>query len=753
MLIKEEVYINSSANTQYNEHPVELKPFTFKSSSPLSVVFICILWSLQACSPKSDVSATTDVPFEHGKFILNTHNKVLYSLESQNTSDFYYGLGYKQARDQRWLLFLDQLSTKGELSAYFGDEWLETDILMRAFNLQDYAADIFSHLSEDHQALLESYAKGINDATQQMGRFQDVRFSERDLEPSDWQPETSIALWLRNLILNSPNLNRALLLSAIGIQLPPNQREFIFKSIPLTDPTHSSLVQSKDLVEPLQILYTKFASIHSALSIINKRKQIVAAYFEPQNISITTHQLRKYLARPADELVIAKVFKQEHLLGIPVGIPFYSSQFNIQSKDWISLQESGPGPVSIYLSTQNPETTSSTEVFQLPDDTIKLVEISKVQQDIKLNSIFNLPSNFPLFLRITLDTKQIASLLENLLLIDPLNNAPRLSSSFHHIHKVQNNTYTTTGISSLGSQAFSSNEIIINPGLSSRNLAANKNSRPDKFVVSKENIVLTGEQRQLYNWGTEPFIMEHLQTELLLNESKQDYWALDQFNNTYSLFASRVMQEVLPNLKGQISTEKQKTAIDYFENWNYSFEANATAASLFETFYRVFLTTTLQDELGPILMQLLLKDADLHSAIGLQLLNSDSGLFDNIESEVEETKTDILLIALTEAITQLERNLGLQSKDWRWDNYLANMLSTTSRFGFSHLLHSNLLKDDTALEQGHWSSPLFWSFSNKDSSSNLSVSYSYTLKKDSLFIYFPEANNKTGKDNVLPFKL
>jgi acyl-homoserine lactone acylase PvdQ len=124
----------------------------------------------------------------------------------------YYGAGYACARLRLFQMYFQRLSYKGQLAEYFGfgtvnrvHEYLEHDIRMRTFGLDDFAVQTVANLRSNPDPerrvvaeLLQAYADGVNQYvadTQHLGGL----FDEYGIDPrsTPWEPEDSIGLLLR----------------------------------------------------------------------------------------------------------------------------------------------------------------------------------------------------------------------------------------------------------------------------------------------------------------------------------------------------------------------------------------------------------------------------------------------------------------------------------------------------------------------------------------------------------------------------
>ncbi len=105
--------------------------------------------------------------------------------------------------------------------------------------------------------------------------------------------------------------------------------------------------------------------------------------------------------------------------------------------------------------------------------------------------------------------------------------------------------------------------------------------------------------------------------------------------------------------------------LELLRAWDRRADRDSAAAALFEAFRMRLIDLTFGDELG----EQLLARARTHLAVALVniLADEDSPWFDNRNTlDVVETRDDILLQALEEAIGELRETLGNNMSRWRW---------------------------------------------------------------------------------------
>jgi penicillin amidase len=125
------------------------------------------------------------------------------------------------------------------------------------------------------------------------------------------------------------------------------------------------------------------------------------------------------------------------------------------------------------------------------------------------------------------------------------------------------------------------------------------------------------------------------------------------------------VQEVLPYVRALTSEDPRlKEALALLEAWDGQAARDSSAAALFEAFRLRLIDATVGDELG----QRVLKKArpSVMDALLNMLPDPRSPWFDDTTTPHTETRDDILLRALREAVEELSETQGARADGWSW---------------------------------------------------------------------------------------
>jgi penicillin amidase len=126
---------------------------------------------------------------------------------------------------------------------------------------------------------------------------------------------------------------------------------------------------------------------------------------------------------------------------------------------------------------------------------------------------------------------------------------------------------------------------------------------------------------------------------------------------------------VLPVTNTRYSSRDERRlagALELLRSWDRRADRDSAGAALFEAFRLHLIDLTFGDELGEQLLRYARHDL---SVVLVNLLEDEaSPWFDNIDTPVMETRDEILLQALEEAVKELIETLGQDMDDWRWSD-------------------------------------------------------------------------------------
>lgn len=106
--------------------------------------------------------------------------------------------------------------------------------------------------------------------------------------------------------------------------------------------------------------------------------------------------------------------------------------------------------------------------------------------------------------------------------------------------------------------------------------------------------------------------------------------------------------------------------IKYLKEWDFHAGVDSVATTIFEEAMRWAVKNTLDDELGEEITEFYLNSDVTIASFNSILDNPESILFDNIKTEVRETREQILVKSLIDAKNWLSKKFGKEVSNWKW---------------------------------------------------------------------------------------
>lgn len=165
-------------------------------------------------------------------------------------ADVYFGLGFAQAQDRLWQMSLLRRTAQGRLSEMFGAKTVQTDALMRRFDLYHLAREALKVQDPETRIALQAYANGVNhwiDVVNARGLGRGApEFFLFDNTLAPWRPVDSLAIFKLLALQMTDHLEREVLRARLSLVLPQSRLADIMPQVP--GPGIAALPKYADLV-------------------------------------------------------------------------------------------------------------------------------------------------------------------------------------------------------------------------------------------------------------------------------------------------------------------------------------------------------------------------------------------------------------------------------------------------------------------------------------------------------------------------
>ncbi|TNE69284.1 penicillin acylase family protein [bacterium] len=628
-------------------------------------------------------------------------------IEAKTESDLYYAIGFVHAQERLWQMTLVQLAGEGTFSEHFGEATFEIDRYQRMIGYWRMAEKIEAVLTDRERAVLKSYSKGVNDWVAEHQRSLPIEFALAQMEPITWTPKHSLALirllgWDLNVSWWSE-----LAYARLATVLPENEFKSLIPAWSDKQPSSISYQEWKKTGQLLgsllnkesdvrQITGSKGSHIGSNAWVVDGSKtksgfpllagdphlgfSIPGKWFElhaslnGREISGATHpgapvlvlgqndfmawSLTNIMADDTD-FYLEKVHPQDrgqyvshYELGKPIYKPF------TYHRTYITLKN-GEQRVSELRFTDNGVIVSDyIDNATLPDSLLISMRWTghEVSNEFGMMLKLNWADSFETVKQIV---PEFAVPGQNLTYADKTGNIALFSMAKLPIRKHNPLTLGEGWNPEHKWQGWipaSEMPYLINP---ERGWIANANNKP----IGPE-----------YKHYLATFYEPDSRYKAIAEElNKADKFTVKDFkelqSNVYSNHAKDITSRILPVLEMYVVDEDIKTAYTYLSNWNFNYDKSATAASIFDTFFLNFFRNTVQDEIDSVLYAHLTWLENVPVRVMPVLMDSPNSLFDDKSTpDTIETKDDIIIKSMKEAIQSLRTQLGNETYDWRWEN-------------------------------------------------------------------------------------
>ncbi|MGJ8597449.1 penicillin acylase family protein [Sulfitobacter sp.] len=190
------------------------------------VVVAMVYWLASRSLP--EYNAEVEVPnLEHPVEIVRDNANVPHIFGPKD-EDVFFGLGFAHAQDRMWQMTTMRRTAQGRLSEVFGASTLDTDKLLRRFDIYALSVASMEALSPETQSALRAYSAGVNARldqinTQALGRGAPEMFLF-NAPMAPWRPADSIAIVKLMGLQLSGHLDAEVIRARTSLALPDDTR-------------------------------------------------------------------------------------------------------------------------------------------------------------------------------------------------------------------------------------------------------------------------------------------------------------------------------------------------------------------------------------------------------------------------------------------------------------------------------------------------------------------------------------------------
>lgn len=674
---------------------------------------LAVYWTFYRTLP--NYSATIEMPELQAPVNIQWDTYGVPHIYAGNKHDLYMSVGYVHAQDRLWQMTVSQMAAEGRFAEFLGEDLVPIDRLQRTIGFWRIAKKMEEQLPDSTRRILQAYADGVNRYVELHRKELPIQFSLADMSPIRWTPTHSLALarlmaWELNIAWKTELTYNLLFqkLSADQLQtLFPNPRvtQHLFQ------PAAADTGLSAALTPVLKIhnLYEKIRNIEGIntgsnawavdASKSNTGKPLLAGdphlplsipgnwyevhlHLNGRNLSGTTIPgapsvvlgQNNVLAWSFTNMMLdgTDFFEEQlhpsdssrYMLDTLAGEPIYE-ELTIQ-REVIKVKNSNDHTITRRVSRHGPIIS---DVYPRQNKTDKTISMqwTGLEPGRELQALQGMgwATGLQDFRKAAEKFKNPA---QNIIYADTAGNIALLTAAQVPIR--------------LG------NPIAVRPGwqpefdwqgyINHSELPAIINPESG-WVANANNPVVEDFPNYLSVYWQPNSRYERIRQYLSDNDNLSSQAFQIMQNDTYSAYAQSVMNIILPILNNSENTTFT-TAINYFQNWDYSYARSETAATIFDVFLLRLAENTLQDELGVKTYQNFITYSALPTRILLNMLENNNSFFDDISTEKRETRAQIIRKSMEQALSFLTDEFGNESSEWQWQN-LHHLTLTPAFFG------------------------------------------------------------------------
>jgi penicillin amidase len=619
---------------------------------------------------------------------------------AKTESDLYMAVGYLMAQDRLWQMDLIRRVTLGRISEIFGEDFIETDLLLRALRFSEKSEKILGELKEKHRAAIESYCEGVNQYIRSNLKNLPFEFTLLGYKPEKWEP------------LHTLNL-----LGYMAWDLKAGWDELVLDDIrkAIDSNLYSELLPDYSTYE--SVVYPDYDSalsvsdIESLIFALNRQLEELGADIfnasnnwaiskekSPTGKPVLANDMHLGLNIPGIWYQMHQVVENElNVTGLVLpGAPFVICGHN-EHIAW-GMTNVYVDNVDFYLEIINPEDSTKYEFngqwkdMLVKKEIINTREGRAVEKEIRFTHHGPVVSQFKGIKDKAVTMHWIGDEYSNefltVYLLNRASNWEEFKNALRTFQNISQNVVYADIYGNIGMYCAAGvpirkrTEIYpLLPGwiddydwkgmLDFDKLPYSINPE-NGFVASANNKTAGGNYSyHIGTWYALPYRMERI-TQVL---SQKDELLVDDFIQLQLDQKSGLAQKHLPLILNAIDSNKlqvklEKEGFDILKKWDGSYDKENIAASIFETYYEKLIENIFSDELGEELYDRLIKAYKItRLALDKIVERKSSNWLDNTDTEdYTESLNDIIEKSYKDAIHYLQQKYGDKIGSWKWGN-------------------------------------------------------------------------------------
>lgn len=611
---------------------------------------------------------------------------------AENPGDLFFSQGFVTAQDRLWQMDLTRRIALGRLSEIFGMETVEMDYFFRALELGELSQKIYGYLDDETKGELSAFSDGVNRYIDSGKRPTESIILRYNIEP--WHPTDTISIHLLSALDLSLNMDEEIFMYKALTSLGEEKAKVFFNWLGEKLPEGSQKMREgmkidSDFLDGYRIAKERFGlfSGYGASNgwVVDGTKSVsgkpMLANDPHLRIQVPSVWYEVHLKAPGIN-VIGATFP---------GTPYVLIGHN-ERVAW-GFTDSMADRVDLFIEKLSPDATRYWFRDHWEDIEKKRLEI-RVKDNSGYKTVVR-ESHYTIhgpiinsfrggledILSMRWSAREVPDLtLTGLSRLNRSGNVEELISGAKYGKIYAQNMIFADVDGSIGYQLvggipkrLKGNGKFPVPGWSGeyewsgfipeKDLPFSINP-PSHFIVAANNkLTADGFPYLISNSYASPYRSERIIA--LLHEkdvlSARDFGEMQA--DVYSLQARLFVQSI----KG-IETDDPyvKWALEELSGWNFQVSRNSRPALLYEVIRAHLLRLIFEDELGEVFPGFLHNLEFNYEFVNEVIADGSAAWWDNVDSEETETRKDIVLTGINQAVADIKQKLGRKGSNWTW---------------------------------------------------------------------------------------
>ncbi|WP_020402350.1 penicillin acylase family protein [Gracilimonas tropica] len=628
-------------------------------------------------------------------------------IYAKNEQDLYYALGYVHAQDRLWQMNLTQIAAEGRFAEFFGndEELINLDKYQRTLGFWKMAEQLVDTLNQQERQVLGAYSNGVNAFINNNRNRLPVEFSLAEIEPLEWNPIRSIAVsrmmgWELNMGWWSE-----VTYSYLKEKLPPAQFDQLQLRFPDTAPTtlndEQSLGLSSALMPMLKQEIKKRELMEMEGTHVGSNAWVVDGSKTESGYPLLAGDPHLGLDMPGKWYEVHLNLNGKNVSGATLaGVPaIIIGQNDDMAWSFTSIMSDD---TDFFVEQQDPQDRGRYVVDSLENGEAEYQQFDRIREIIKvkngddrsfeirytkhgpvISDIYpaeDLTDNKLISMRWT--GYEITNELRTLYKINWADNFQDFKDALPSfgvpgLNFMYGDTEGNIAMYSVAKLPIRTGDPITmrrgwDPEQDWQGFIPHEQMprviNPDNGWIANANNKLTTDSYPYYiaTFWEPPSRIERIEQKLTDDKTFTYRDFEDLQNDSYSNFAAKLTPQILQIIKSQ-DEYNFDLPISYLENWNFEYSLSSTAASIFDVFMLNFTKNSLLDDFGEVAYNNFVHYENIPVRTMTSLINTESPLFDDTSTDSVETKEDIVIKSMQDAILFLSDSLGSEPYEWRWE--------------------------------------------------------------------------------------